>query len=236
MVDWTPPTTSFTDEVDTLIPTPHLSLWKCSLEINQIIEQHTQSNIFWTPKCVQQIPKCSWQILDMPHHRSIAPSFAFCHSGIQTNRGANYFKRNTKQMQLENTNARYTTPMPLCLHSLHTAPLIPLYHRNGQNQRTFCQVLLPAHSDLIGIAFWFQSGRTKLNLQVPVVVPSHPVVGTEPVYVQLLLHPFEHVKCLARQEMSRMVIPEVTPSLPTGSYVLRVLTSGTLIATNYWIL
>ena len=63
---------------------------------------------------------------------------------------------------------------------------------------------------------------------MPVVVPSHPVVGTEPVYEQLLLHPFEHVKCLARQEMSRMVIPEVTPSLPTGSHVLRVLTSGTL--------
>ena len=39
----------------------------------------------------------------------------------------------------ENTNARDTTPMPLCLHSLHTAPLIPLYQRNGQNQRTFCQ-------------------------------------------------------------------------------------------------
>ena len=116
-----------------------VTLKKCSLEINQIIEQHTQSNIFWTPKCVQQIPKCSWQILDMPHHRSIAPSFAFCHSCIQTNKGANYFKRNTKQMQLENTNARYTTPMPLCLQSLHTAPLIPLYHRNGQNQRTFCQ-------------------------------------------------------------------------------------------------
>ena len=69
-----------------------VTLKKCSLEINQIIEQHTQSNIFWTPKCVQQIPKCSWQILDMPHHRSIAPSFAFCHSCIQTNRSANYFK------------------------------------------------------------------------------------------------------------------------------------------------
>ena len=87
-----------------LIPTPHLSLWKCSLEINQIIEQHIQSSIFWTPKCVQQIPKCcpcSWQILDMLHHRSIAPSFAFCPSPIQTNRSAIYFKRNTKQMQLE---------------------------------------------------------------------------------------------------------------------------------------
>ena len=64
----------------------------------------THSSIFWTPKCVQQIPKCcpcSWQILDMPHHRSIAPSFAFCHSCVQTNRSANYFKQNAKQMQLE---------------------------------------------------------------------------------------------------------------------------------------
>ena len=106
----------------------------------------------------------------------------------------------------------------------------------ARTKELFANLLLLAHSDIIGIAFWFQSGRTKLNLQVPVVVPSHPVVGAEPVYVQLLLHPFEHVKCLARQEMSRMVIPEVTPSLPTGSHVLRVLTSGTLIATNYWIL
>ena len=99
-----------------------------------------------------------------------------------------------------------------------------------RTKELFANLLLPAHSDLIGIAYLFQSGRTKLNLQVPVVVPSHPVVGAEPVYVQLLLHPFEHVKCLARQVMSRMVIPEVTPSLPTGSHVLRVLilTSGTL--------
>ena len=98
----------------------------------------------------------------------------------------------------------------------------------ARTKELFANLLLPAHSDLIGIAYLFQSGRPKLNLQVPVVVPSHPVVGAEPVYVQLLLHPFEHVKCLARQEMSRMVIPEVIPSFPKGSHVLRVLTSGTL--------
>ena len=84
----------------------------------------------------------------------------------------------------------------------------------ARTKELFANLLLPAHSDLIGIAHLFQSGRTKLNLQVPVVVLSHPVVGAEPVYVQLLLHPFEHVKCLARQEMSRMVTPQVIPSFP----------------------
>ena len=127
---------SLTKLIDTY--STFVTLKKCSLEINQIIEQHTQSNIFWTPKYVQQIPKCSWQILDMPQHLLLLR----LHSAIPVYKQIEVQTISNKmqmQMQIENTNARFTTPMPLCLHSLYAAPLIPLYHRNDQNQRTFCQ-------------------------------------------------------------------------------------------------